>query len=197
MVDEFQDTDQLQVDTIKRMAGEGFSRMCTVGDAQQSIYRFRGADVSVYRRHLRTCARAMRRASSSCPTTSAATAMLALCDRVFAQPQVFGAGFMSLAPGRAEAEVKRPLCRMGRALRCRLPACRTAGFPPTRQPRLRRGALRVRSRNTPRRDMRTATWWKAWRHEPCERLRRGAACRRAAVRGGGRFHFSTERRRWR
>ena len=40
MVDEFQDTDQLQVDMIKRMAGEGFSRMCTVGDAQQSIYRF-------------------------------------------------------------------------------------------------------------------------------------------------------------
>ena len=54
MVDEFQDTDQMQVDMIKRIAGPGACRLCTVGDAQQSIYRFRGADVSVYRRHLAT-----------------------------------------------------------------------------------------------------------------------------------------------
>ena len=53
MVDEFQDTDQLQVNMIKRMAGKNFERLCTVGDAQQSIYRFRGADVSVYDRHHR------------------------------------------------------------------------------------------------------------------------------------------------
>ena len=52
MVDEFQDTDQLQVDMIKRMAGPACERLCTVGDAQQSIYRFRGADVSVYHRHV-------------------------------------------------------------------------------------------------------------------------------------------------
>ena len=36
MVDEFQDTDQLQVDMIKRMAGPACERLCTVGDAQQS-----------------------------------------------------------------------------------------------------------------------------------------------------------------
>lgn len=48
MVDEFQDTDAQQVRMIKRLAGEGASRLTTVGDAQQSIYRFRGADVSVF-----------------------------------------------------------------------------------------------------------------------------------------------------
>lgn len=46
MVDEFQDTNQMQVDLITRVAGQ--ARLCTVGDAQQSIYRFNGADVSVF-----------------------------------------------------------------------------------------------------------------------------------------------------
>ena len=109
MVDEFQDTDQLQVDMIKRMAGEGFSRMCTVGDAQQSIYRFRGADVWVYRRHLEDVRARNAQGVIELPDNFRSHRdVLALCDRVFAQPQVFGAGFMSLAPGRAESQVKRP-----------------------------------------------------------------------------------------
>ena len=109
MVDEFQDTDQLQVDMIKRMAGEGFSRMCTVGDAQQSIYRFRGADVSVYRRHLEDVRTRNPEGIIELPDNFRSHGdVLALCDRIFEQPQVFGAGFMSLAPGRAESKVKRP-----------------------------------------------------------------------------------------
>ena len=109
MVDEFQDTDQLQVDMIKRMAGEGFSRMCTVGDAQQSIYRFRGADVSVYRRHLEDVRTRNPEGIIELPDNFRSHGdVLALCDCIFEQPQVFGAGFMSLAPGRAESKVKRP-----------------------------------------------------------------------------------------
>ena len=50
MIDEFQDTDQQQVDLINFLTGEGGSALCTVGDAQQSIYRFRGAEVEVFRR---------------------------------------------------------------------------------------------------------------------------------------------------
>ena len=49
MVDEFQDTDEMQLELIGLLAGEGARHLCTVGDAQQSIYRFRGADVSVFR----------------------------------------------------------------------------------------------------------------------------------------------------
>lgn len=49
MVDEFQDTDRLQLEIIKHLAGPGLRYLCTVGDAQQSIYRFRGADVNAYR----------------------------------------------------------------------------------------------------------------------------------------------------
>ncbi len=52
LVDEFQDTNQLQwgiIETLGRSA-KGFAgnRFCVVGDEKQSIYMFRGADVSVF-----------------------------------------------------------------------------------------------------------------------------------------------------
>lgn len=53
MIDEFQDTDQMQVDLIRYLTGVGERALCTVGDAQQSIYRFRGAEVEVFRRQER------------------------------------------------------------------------------------------------------------------------------------------------
>jgi ATP-dependent helicase/nuclease subunit A len=46
MVDEFQDTDALQLRLIDALSA---GSLCTVGDENQSIYRFRGADVGVYR----------------------------------------------------------------------------------------------------------------------------------------------------
>ena len=49
MVDEFQDTDEMQLELIGLLAGGDGAHLCTVGDAQQSIYRFRGADVGVFR----------------------------------------------------------------------------------------------------------------------------------------------------
>ena len=58
MIDEFQDTDQQQVDLIMQLAGPDARALCTVGDAQQSIYRFRGADVEVFRRQERAIAEA-------------------------------------------------------------------------------------------------------------------------------------------
>lgn len=48
MVDEFQDTSEQQVKMITKLAGPDAIHLTTVGDAQQSIYRFRGADVGVF-----------------------------------------------------------------------------------------------------------------------------------------------------
>jgi ATP-dependent helicase/nuclease subunit A len=48
MIDEFQDTDALQLRLVEALSD---GDLCTVGDEKQSIYRFRGADISVYRTH--------------------------------------------------------------------------------------------------------------------------------------------------
>ncbi len=114
MVDEFQDTDQVQIDMIKRIAGEGWQRLCTVGDAQQSIYRFRGADVSVFRRHLEAVREANPSGLITLPDNFRShTDVLAFVDRVFERPRAFGRAFMSLSPSRDETRVKVPFLSDG------------------------------------------------------------------------------------
>lgn len=49
MVDEFQDTNAQQVKMIELLSGRDACHLTTVGDSQQSIYRFRAADVQVFR----------------------------------------------------------------------------------------------------------------------------------------------------
>jgi ATP-dependent exoDNAse (exonuclease V) beta subunit len=47
LVDEFQDTDPIQIELVRRLAAGG-GELFAVGDEKQSIYRFRGADVEVF-----------------------------------------------------------------------------------------------------------------------------------------------------
>lgn len=52
LVDEFQDTDEIQSRVLRILAGEGFAtgKLFVVGDAKQSIYRFRGAEPTIFGR---------------------------------------------------------------------------------------------------------------------------------------------------
>ena len=103
MVDEFQDTDSLQVDIISNLTDEKLSTLATVGDAQQSIYGFRGADLEVYR--------AMRSRMHACDSAEikldtnfrSHPAILELVQDIFSTPSFFGGEFLQVKPGPANA----------------------------------------------------------------------------------------------
>ena len=50
LIDELQDTDPVQMELVEALCGGGLTsgKLFAVGDANQSIYRFRGADVSLF-----------------------------------------------------------------------------------------------------------------------------------------------------
>jgi ATP-dependent helicase/nuclease subunit A len=48
LVDEFQDTDAIQMDILRMISGNSAAGLFTVGDPKQSIYRFRGADIAIF-----------------------------------------------------------------------------------------------------------------------------------------------------
>jgi exodeoxyribonuclease V beta subunit len=48
LVDEFQDTDPVQWDIVRRAFGSGSTTLVLIGDPKQAIYAFRGADVYAY-----------------------------------------------------------------------------------------------------------------------------------------------------
>jgi ATP-dependent helicase/nuclease subunit A len=99
MVDEFQDTDAQQLAIVELLADKD---LCTVGDELQSIYRFRGADVSVYREHNRTM---LARGAKQVPLATNYRShpdILGLVNDVFSRP--FGDRLVRLEAGRIEPE---------------------------------------------------------------------------------------------
>ncbi len=56
LVDEFQDTDPVQWDIVRRAFGAGTTTLVLIGDPKQAIYAFRGADVYAYLAAARTAA---------------------------------------------------------------------------------------------------------------------------------------------
>jgi len=54
LVDEFQDTDQVQWDVVRQAFADGTTRLVLIGDPKQAVYAFRGADVYAYLRAARS-----------------------------------------------------------------------------------------------------------------------------------------------
>ena len=109
MVDEFQDTNQMQVDMINLVAGGEpgvpSPKLCVVGDAQQSIYRFRNADLSVFQDHVRRVQASPRgRRLQLGENFRSHGEILAFSKGVFSR--VFGEDYLDLLHGRDEARVE-------------------------------------------------------------------------------------------
>lgn len=82
LVDEFQDTNSLQWQILLALLGPE-SNLMAVGDTQQSIYRFRGADVSVFRQVQRWVESRGRRLEMP-ENYRSLPSLVSFCNRVFA-----------------------------------------------------------------------------------------------------------------
>jgi ATP-dependent helicase/nuclease subunit A len=99
MIDEFQDTNQLQTDIVQMIANDD---LCTVGDEHQSIYGFRYADVEVFRDYVADMERHGSESVSLVSNYRSHGDVIAFVNSVFATPALFGAELLPLGHGRVE-----------------------------------------------------------------------------------------------
>lgn len=110
MVDEFQDTSELQIALISHLT-HGDQRLCTVGDTQQSIYRFRGADVGTYlvhKQHMRQLEGAGGLTCELDRNFRSHGDIIRFVNKLFSQKRVFGSDeFIKLGFDERHAENPR------------------------------------------------------------------------------------------
>ncbi len=111
MVDEFQDTNLVQIEIVRLLAQPKMANVCVVGDAQQSIYRFRGADVNSFTEYRDVLAEEFSDLSEEVLQPKLAENfrshkdILAFVDAVFSQNSSFGRDYLKLVPkGRVNEE---------------------------------------------------------------------------------------------
>ena len=95
MIDEFQDTDALQLRLVEALSQEN---LCTVGDEKQSIYRFRGADIEVYRQHRKQMSEGDALEVSLAVNYRSHPSVLAFVNAVFSSEQYFAGDLLRLIP---------------------------------------------------------------------------------------------------
>ena len=107
MVDELQDTNAVQLELVDLVAGQE-AVVFMVGDAQQSIYGFRHADVSLFRARGRELAPAGGRLALATNFRTRAE-ILQVLNGGFAE---LSEDFMALAPGRVDPPTSEPLVEL-------------------------------------------------------------------------------------
>ncbi len=105
MVDELQDTNGVQLALIESIAGGRDSNLFTVGDAQQSIYGFRHADVELFERLGERLAARGARATLQTNFRSRSE-IIEVLNAAFANE--LGDQFMPLVAGRSEPSAEEP-----------------------------------------------------------------------------------------
>jgi exodeoxyribonuclease V beta subunit len=118
LVDEFQDTDPVQWEIMRRAFGEGGSTLVLIGDPKQAIYAFRGADVFAY---LDAAAAAATKATLSTNWRSD-RGLIEAYDALFADSQLGHAGIAYRTVKAADANLEPRLtgAPSGASLRVRI-----------------------------------------------------------------------------
>jgi len=118
LIDEFQDTDPVQWDIMRRAFGEGGSTLVLIGDPKQAIYAFRGADVFAY---LEAASEAASRATLSVNWRSDG-ALIDAYDALFADSQLGheGIAYRTVRAADANRESRLIGAPIGAALRVRV-----------------------------------------------------------------------------
>lgn len=104
MLDEFQDTDKLQMSLIGKLARTStpdtevpiMSNLCTVGDMQQSIYRFRGGDVEQSQIRIESLKGGKGHQLELSSNYRSHKDILDAVELIFSQDDVFGSDFLKL-----------------------------------------------------------------------------------------------------
>lgn len=100
MIDEFQDTNQLQTAIVRSFAGND---LCTVGDENQSIYAFRFADVDVFREYVAGMVAKGAETVSLAANYRSHRDIIEFVNAVFSSDALFGEELTHLVAGRTES----------------------------------------------------------------------------------------------
>ncbi len=135
LIDEFQDTDPVQWEIVRRAFGDGVASLVLIGDPKQAIYAFRGADVHAY---LDAARAATRRATLAVNWRSDGPLVRAL-DAVFLDTELGDADivYRHVAPAARNDTARLRGAPVDAALRIR---------------QVRRGAVEPTGRGDPRAD---------------------------------------------
>ena len=118
LVDEFQDTDPVQWEIMRRAFGSGSSTLVLIGDPKQAIYAFRGADVFAY---LEAAENAGTKATLAVNWRSDA-ALIEAYDALFADSQLGheGIAYRTVRAAPANAEQRLVGAPISAAMRVRI-----------------------------------------------------------------------------
>ena len=143
MVDEFQDTDALQLQLVEALSD---GDLCTVGDEKQSIYRFRGADVDVYKAHRRDMEARGALVAELAVNYRSHPDLLGFVNAVFGSEEYFRGRKRRPAPTRAAGNRGHGLRRDGLRSRVRAWRCSSLTRPMPRDRRAATEAAQVAER---------------------------------------------------
>ena len=198
MLDEFQDTDPLQMAIVSKLAapsgeaqGVPLANVCTVGDMQQSIYRFRGGDVEETQKRIASLKEGRGMQFELSGNYRSHKDVLDAVEAVFSRSGAFGdevGGVPRRGCGRRAGHLRRHAARRVpvRAWQARHQVRAWGGLGGRARRRRRRNRAAFQG---PCRQGRPSVGHGAvaWAHETCRRLRAGAARRGLRVRGNGRL----------